>query len=235
MAKLDNPHIVRYFHAWIECPPPGWQEFQDAAWLDSESLNGPTPFNTGEDSCISKMEPFTSDGCGFSNDSSSVDPFRRSKKINSIDLRHQSNDSFDVVFEDSRNNRKSSQSGLCFEDETSETCSTSPSAREMDGSCAIMRKPSAGGRFIAKRSQRNPQKTRHHPGSDAKMFLFIQMQLCRKESLREWLRAHVTHRETHQVLHMFNEIVRAVEYVHLQVIVQSNFKELLHDLILFLS
>lgn len=226
LAKLDNPHIVRYFHAWIECPPPGWQEFQDAAWIDSESLNGPTPFNTGEESCISKIEPYSSDGFGFSNDKSSVDQFRLSKQINSIDLRRRSltNDSFDVVFEDSSRKRKSSCSGLSFEDETSETCSKNTDARDMKGNFAVMRKPFRVGRSMAKGRKKNMPKTRQHPGSDAKMFLFIQMQLCRKESLREWLRAHVTHRDTYQVLQMFNEIVRAVEYVHLQGLIHRDLK-----------
>lgn len=34
LAKLDHHHIVRYFHAWTECPPPGWQEIHDSLWTD---------------------------------------------------------------------------------------------------------------------------------------------------------------------------------------------------------
>lgn len=29
LAKLDHVGIVRYFHTWIESPPPGWQEEKD--------------------------------------------------------------------------------------------------------------------------------------------------------------------------------------------------------------
>ncbi len=213
---------MRYFHAWIECPPPGWQEFQDAAWIDSESITGPTPFNTGEDSCLSKMEPSNSDDFVGSNEKSTIDQFpfcnQMSSFDNSFSVRRKSltNDSFDIVFEDSSQKTRNSCNEIRFEDETSDKCSKRTSACDTDGSCAIIRRPS--NRHVAKRVQRNMPKTPNYTRSDAKMFLFIQMQLCRKESLREWLRAHVSHRDTYQTIQMFNEIVRAVEYVHLQVL-----------------
>lgn len=29
LAKLEHVGIVRFFHAWVESPPPGWQEEKD--------------------------------------------------------------------------------------------------------------------------------------------------------------------------------------------------------------
>ena len=33
LAKLEHPGIIRYFNAWQESPPSGWQEDMDQRWL----------------------------------------------------------------------------------------------------------------------------------------------------------------------------------------------------------
>ncbi|CAB0028667.1 unnamed protein product [Trichogramma brassicae] len=56
-----------------------------------------------------------------------------------------------------------------------------------------------------------------------KMFLYIQMQLCQRLSLREWLKANKT-RNIAKVLNMFLQIIDAVEYVHLQGLIHRDLK-----------
>lgn len=200
---------MRYFHAWIECPPPGWQESKDVAWMESESLTGPTPFNTGEES---ETESDPSSALASSDDELKFPSLRKPMTNDS---------SFDVVFEYSSPNQNSSynqesRSDNDLESESDLPCHTNTS--DDKGSKlnnAVVRRLPEGAMKRLQRSMRANQEIVRI--SDAKMFLYIQMQLCRKESLREWLRAHVAKRDSLEVLHMFNEIVRAVEYVHLQV------------------
>ncbi|XP_002128488.2 eukaryotic translation initiation factor 2-alpha kinase 3 [Ciona intestinalis] len=52
-----------------------------------------------------------------------------------------------------------------------------------------------------------------HP-HDNTIYLYIQMQLCKKESLREWLAANVEKRDFHYCLNVFQQVVSAVAYVH---------------------
>ena len=220
LAKLDNPHIVRYFHAWIECPPPGWQENEDARWLDLESMTGPTlptHTTTGHTESVSRRA-----------DSYSVeDEISSFGRIRGRSLRRQStsdDSSFGVVFEDSNPLMSSPEAG---NGESSGKARKSlfqapnASAISLDESSSFEESDDSddGGsiQFVAGTSPKSVEMKKQDRAPEAKMFLFIQMQLCRKESLREWQRTHVSHRDPYQVLHMFTEIIRAVEYVHLQV------------------
>lgn len=47
-----------------------------------------------------------------------------------------------------------------------------------------------------------------------KLYLYIQMQLCQPESLKDWLNSNTLSRDKHQLLSMFHQIASAIGYVH---------------------
>lgn len=47
-----------------------------------------------------------------------------------------------------------------------------------------------------------------------KLYLYIQMQLCQPESLKDWLNDNTLNRDKYQLLNMFHQIVSAIAYVH---------------------
>uniref|UniRef100_A0A0B6YXB0 non-specific serine/threonine protein kinase n=2 Tax=Arion vulgaris TaxID=1028688 RepID=A0A0B6YXB0_9EUPU len=57
-----------------------------------------------------------------------------------------------------------------------------------------------------------------------KFFLYIQMQLYRKETLSDWLSNNTLNRDRHTVLDIFDQIVCAVDYVHSQGLMHRDLK-----------
>ena len=44
--------------------------------------------------------------------------------------------------------------------------------------------------------------------------LFIQMQLCRKDTLKDWLSSNVANRSRKEAMHFFEQVLDAVQYIH---------------------
>ncbi|CAG2055401.1 unnamed protein product [Timema podura] len=234
LAKLDHQHIVRYFNAWLECPPPGWQEDQDKLC----PLNGQ----------LSYSEDATTDGTEQSRekthvnnksliDNSSVylnlcngkglDPLLMGSIKDNFSncLPSDISDSF-IKFEASEGYEESErreESVINVNSASSET-GDSPfgyfgnqhKSNSDEMKQVVVKRPmslqiSSGGGVIV-------------PVKASRMFLFIQMQLCRKESLREWLKDNVGPRDKRTVLNMFLQILDAVEYVHLQGLIHRDLK-----------
>lgn len=90
---------------------------------------------------------------------------------------------------------------------------SSPSASEKNKPCLASQDESAGKGKEDDREGKENEKVVVGKTSNPRTFLYIQMELCRKESLRDWLMRNQT-RDQHEVLRIFNDIVKAVEYVH---------------------
>lgn len=115
LAQLEHPHIVRYFHAWFEDPPAGWQEAKD-------------------------------EEIGLSNNSAQFSSTPQSSSgRNQIEEEH-----------DSSKNIEKKTKQLCY----------------------------------------------------------IQMQLCKRNTLAHWLEENTLNRENEKVLTWFRQISSAVSYVH---------------------
>ncbi|KAG8212795.1 hypothetical protein J437_LFUL019766, partial [Ladona fulva] len=90
-----------------------------------------------------------------------------------------------------------------------------------------------------KGKQKCEKKDTSYPSS--RVYLYIQMQLCRRESLREWLRDEKSHgADRKESLHIFDQIVHAVEYVHLHGLIHrdlkvSNFYVIKNAVVMFLN
>lgn len=90
---------------------------------------------------------------------------------------------------------------------------SSPSAIEKSKPCRTSQDKSAGKGKEDDRENKENEKVVVGKTSNPRTFLYIQMELCRKESLRDWLMRNQT-RHQDEVLRIFNDIVKAVEYVH---------------------
>lgn len=57
-----------------------------------------------------------------------------------------------------------------------------------------------------------------------KLYLYIQMQLCQTESLKDWLTNNTEDRDRNRLLDIFHQIVRAISYVHRQGLMHRDLK-----------
>lgn len=122
------------------------------------------------------------------------------------------NDSFSIVFEDSgcadKSGKSSSSGGIVFQTESSHNKH-------------IVDIPSESGDYrpktlsLSEQRSHSARKLDKSSAATLKSYLYIQMQLCRRETLKDWLCASTSApRSSEAIWDMFGQIVSAVEYVH---------------------
>ncbi|XP_055908473.1 eukaryotic translation initiation factor 2-alpha kinase [Eupeodes corollae] len=286
LANCEHHNIVRYFQAWVETPPPGWQEEEDSRWLAkgmSHSIEIETPDGT-------TLPPF--DGTSVNNNISTKDKKKHLESwISSVNTkcsgiingRTEDDSSFfdeenEIIDEGSENEddscivfRSESQSMAMREEQA---CSDSiaidihshkslfqkTNGRVRDLDCSNLSDSfqiefvhSANGETNGDQTEPNiPEdenslrkrksslsldfngrskalvNAKNVPYSSSKIqtkvFLYIQMQLCRKDSLRDWLRENTSEARELQIRPIFEQIVDAVDYVHLKGLIHRDLK-----------
>ncbi|KAL1122849.1 hypothetical protein AAG570_003175, partial [Ranatra chinensis] len=235
LAKLDHQNIVRYFNAWVEYPPADWQEEQDRHWAQLfryVDLSGhvtptselPPVMNHAKNrkrkknflkSLWDKASSLYSGGgdeftnSGFRNPttdkSDSFIVFEQSKPV--VSTWRSQNDDDSIVFEKSYDSDD--------EEEGSSTSENKPLS-------AVTRPDSLP--LVTCNDSDPTANTSLSPSPPTRIYLYIQMQLCQKDSLREWLTANTEHRDPQQVVSIFSQIVHAVEYVHFQGLIHRDLK-----------
>lgn len=237
LAKLDHKNIVRYFNSWVEHPPLGWQEEHDKKWLNSfpdgtsifsdENTTVTTPTRTSHNVKRSKSAsisiPIEVPINSFEEDDSNFD--EESDK--------DSDDSYIVFEKNSQTQETSNGLHVTFDlnccEGVVDTSTFSSGIKESNNSSPAI------GHLKKKIDWRRPDR-RHHSWDLATenkaiskkvntppVYLYIQMQLCQKESLKEWLCTYQK-RDYQKVLDIFLQILDAVEYVHLSSLIHRDLK-----------
>ncbi|GFO07070.1 eukaryotic translation initiation factor 2-alpha kinase 3-like [Plakobranchus ocellatus] len=326
LAKLDHTGIVRFFHAWVESPPVGWQEERDKQFLPSDMSGTGTNFSptpslpvTPENQragrlaqkrkqCLeararklqaanyhgradlipevqeeASLEADATDSMVFSNNNQdfsrqqaagssgefSVHSNLSLSKSGSHSTHHSpKNNLISFGFDNLASSRESSISGSRSSVPFSNYSSTSsmalshpanPTDNDMTGDSVVFESSSCTGTGtesvvfantsgkpltntspqmtsksedlaidITLSSHRGDEEedkqTSHISNTGAKLYLYIQMQLYREDTLKDWLSNNTLNRDRHSVLTIFDEIVCAVDYVHKQGLMHRDLK-----------
>lgn len=237
LAKLDHCNIVRYFNAWVECPPIEWLEEYDREWISKENCRSSELLletNQNEKKCNSSTCIDVS-----TPERSSVDSACEAYVLNHA---NESDDSF-VVFENTegmKNEENVIDIGVSMTDNTDSQLSKTDDDNLDDddddsfptqdiSSLESNHKLHSLIYVLSSKKRRKPSlsinsKEKSISRKSTKMFLYIQMQLCQRLSLREWLKKQPNPRDNGMILNIFYQIVDAVEYVHLQGLIHRDLK-----------
>lgn len=206
LAKLEHAHIVRYFNSWIEHPPPDWIKDHDQSFFEpGESLQFISPSSVSSATTPSHPERISSSSTSESSSEDEGDkehstPKNGKKRRRTLVGQHTDTIVVDLTPNlDDTNTNSSSSDGIVFEPGSIDA-NLEDQTEDVD----------------------NESDTRRI--RNASVCLYIQMQLCQKESLRDWLNEHRKERDRFFTMQMFKQIVDAVGYVHQHGLIHRDLK-----------
>lgn len=289
LANCEHQNIVRFFQAWVEQPPIGWQEDQDKFWLShgdsmvmatSIDMEGMTTEEEGDESRRRRVNMFNNeqlavspgrgiytelntDEClnldeelvrktSFLGSGSDGGLVVNGRKLIEAEVDEEDEDSF-IEFRYSTNNDNLNDNDYYNDksrnDDDDESTTASEEEEEEDDTddhkISIRTDNSdskqttndsvfGGGHSSNKQKelaeQRQGRKKRSSycldggGAANGKMYLYIQMQLCQKQSLKEWLQLTRGEERQVKIIPIFEQIIKAVEYVHMKGLIHRDLK-----------
>ncbi|XP_063972485.1 eukaryotic translation initiation factor 2-alpha kinase-like isoform X1 [Diachasmimorpha longicaudata] len=231
LANLDHQNIVRYFHAWLECPPAGWKEEHDDMYINRQKFS---PSEFPSEISMTPSKPSASVCIDLPNsEKSSVDSAFEALELNKVN-----DESSFIVFDEGSDDSAVTEeiydsAGIT---ETSESINY-PRGDDDNGlgddSESIVFRNTCSEKIVDQtdKSERDKRKAslslmlgQKSSKKIPRMFLYIQMQLCHRESLREWMKRQTQDRNPDNVESIFQQIVDGVEYVHLHGLIHRDLK-----------
>eukprot|EP00096_Caligus_rogercresseyi_P012494 TRINITY_DN5246_c0_g1_i2.p1 TRINITY_DN5246_c0_g1~~TRINITY_DN5246_c0_g1_i2.p1 ORF type:complete len:934 (-),score=274.94 TRINITY_DN5246_c0_g1_i2:55-2856(-) len=212
LAKLDHKNIVRYYNTWLENPPAGWQEQRDASW--EGEIEFPTQTETEDTEASGALMMTTSyrpssTSHTFTNNNNDYDYHHNYSKSN--------NDSFSIRF-DKSSSVSSHSEDIIFEEEEEES---------EEGKKSSLSSPPETLNITHNGEESNPcySSLKGSPRS----YLYIVMQLCQKESLKDWLASGGTlslpsSSRLQEAIQIFHQICLGVEYFHKMGLIHRDLK-----------
>ncbi|XP_050556278.1 eukaryotic translation initiation factor 2-alpha kinase isoform X2 [Spodoptera frugiperda] len=249
LAKLDHEHIVRYFNAWVEEPPPDWQRQRDAelmkqlegvsvAMSDEYTATSPVPaksrhgdvrlnLNKSADYTEPSKRPSCNDSFSIVFDPNAPSTAEVTSSAPSVPPHVTNDDDSFIVFAHSQEGAEGTNG-----EETVEHNSSYDRRLERVKECDYKTESSCTGKkkkghtrhwsldMVVRDAGSQPPR-----GAGGEMYLYIQMQLCRRDSLHDWLRDNrCCQGRAEKVKVLFSQIVSAVEYVHLAGLIHRDLK-----------
>lgn len=252
LANCEHKNIVRYFHAWVEQPPKGWQELKDKDLLahdilsTSITIDSPSPTEESKAFIMQKeikgpsvnpwitnfpmsdpIESLDFNKTSTIDDTSSFIQFKADScdldgsKVEEIEDSHE--DSFKIEFKDSTEVKTCDNTDnshvISIKESTSRSWSKSQTNKIKNGH---RRQLSLDLTSVSDLKSKKPNVVVN--GTPQKMYLYIQMQLCMKNSLKDWLRANDLQTRNGKTYEIWNQIIEAVHYVHLKGLIHRDLK-----------